>query len=72
VTVHTYRETVGSFEGVSQPLQVERVWSMRIGVLGAGIVLALGLLLASKRANTRTWKATSIEPSPDIPGPNLY
>jgi hypothetical protein len=72
-TIHTYRETVGSFEGVSQPLQVERFWSVRIGVvLGAGVVLALGLLLAAKRENTRARKVTSIEPSPDIPRPNLY
>jgi uncharacterized protein (TIGR03382 family) len=43
-TVHTYCMTVGSFEAVSAPLQVERWWGLRAGSLGAGGALALGLL----------------------------
>ena len=49
-TVHTYCMTVGSFASVSPPWQVERRWPLRIGILGAGSVLALGLLMSAKGA----------------------
>jgi hypothetical protein len=52
-TVHTYCMTVGSFEGVSPDWQVERRWPLRIGTLGVGIALALGLLTAAKHAYAR-------------------
>jgi hypothetical protein len=58
-TVHTYCMTVGSFASVSPPWQVERWWPLRIGILGAGIVLGLGLLTAAKRA-----KAGRLKPVP--------
>jgi amino acid transporter len=55
-TVHTYCMTVGSFASVSPPWRIERRWPLRIGVLGAGIVLAVGLLTAAKRAYKRRLK----------------
>jgi hypothetical protein len=55
-TVHTYCMTVGSFASVSPPWKVERRWPLRIGTLGAGIVLALGLLTTAKGAHTRRLK----------------
>jgi hypothetical protein len=55
-TVHTYCMMVGSFASVSPPWQIERRWPLRIGVLGAGIVLAVGLLTAAKRAYKRRLK----------------
>jgi hypothetical protein len=58
-TVHTYCRTVGSFASVSPPWQVERWWPLRIGILAAGTVLALGLLTAAKRA-----KAGRLKPVP--------
>jgi hypothetical protein len=58
-TVHPYGMTVGSFARVSPPWQVERWWPLRIGILGAGIVLALGVLAAAKRA-----KAGRLKPVP--------
>jgi hypothetical protein len=51
-SVHTYCMTVGSFASVSPPWQVERWWPLRIGIFGAGVVLALVLLKAAKGAYT--------------------
>jgi hypothetical protein len=55
-TVHTYCMAVDSFASVSPPWQVERRWPLRIGVLGGGIVLALGLLTAAKGVYARRLK----------------
>jgi hypothetical protein len=54
--VHTYCMTVGSFTAVAPPWQVERRWPLRAGVLGAGIVLALGLLTVAKGAYKKRLK----------------
>ena len=52
-TVHTYCMTVGSFEGVSAPMRVERWWGLRAGSLGAGLALSLGLLTTAKVSHQR-------------------
>jgi hypothetical protein len=41
--LHTYCMNVGAFAPVSPPWHVERWWPLRIGILGAGIALALVL-----------------------------
>ncbi len=60
--VHTYCMTVGSFTSVSPPWQVERRWPLRAGILGAGIVVALGLLTAAKGAYTGRLKPLPARP----------
>jgi hypothetical protein len=52
-TVHVYCEEVGAFMGVSAPLQIERRWPQRISTLGAGLVVALGLLTAARAMRAR-------------------
>jgi len=51
--LHTSCMMVGAFAHVSSPWQVDRRWPVRIGIFGAGIVLALVLLGATKAADTR-------------------
>jgi hypothetical protein len=52
-TVHTYCETVGSFDAVSAPLRVERWWGLRAGSVGTGLALSLGLFTTAKVSRTR-------------------
>jgi hypothetical protein len=52
-TAHTYCMTVGSFEAVSPPLRVERWWGLRLGTLGAGMGLSLGLLATATVSSKR-------------------
>jgi hypothetical protein len=52
-TAHVYCMTVGSFEAVSAPLRVERWWGIRLGSLGAGMALSLGLLTMAKVSHAR-------------------
>jgi hypothetical protein len=52
-TVHTYCMAVGGFEDVSPPWQVERWWPLRIGTVGAGALVALGLLSVAAGRYTR-------------------
>jgi hypothetical protein len=51
--IHTYCMTVVSFEAVPAPWRVERWWQLRIGALGVGTTLALGLLAARRVSFTR-------------------
>jgi hypothetical protein len=55
-TVHTYCMAVGGFESVSPPWHVERRWAVRIGTVGAGLVVALGLLSAAAGTYTRRFR----------------
>jgi hypothetical protein len=57
-TAHIYCMTVGSFEAVSAPLQVERWWGLRLGSLGAGMSVALGFLTAARVLHTRRLRVT--------------
>lgn len=41
--LHTYCMTVGAFAQIPPPWHVERGWLLRIGILGAGIAVALVL-----------------------------
>jgi hypothetical protein len=58
-TAHIYCMTVGSFEAVSAPLQVERWWGLRIGTLGTGMAVAFGFLTVAKVLHTRRLRVTS-------------
>jgi hypothetical protein len=49
---HTYCSTVRAFEAVSSPWKVDRRWSVRAGILGAGLVLGIGSLAAARALNT--------------------
>lgn len=55
-TAHIYCMTVGSFEAVSAPLQVERWWGLRFGTLGSGMAVALGLLTVAKVSYARRFR----------------
>jgi len=59
-TAHIYCMTVGSFEVVSAPLQVERWWGLRLGTFGAGMAVALGVLTEAKVLHTRRLRATAV------------
>jgi hypothetical protein len=50
-TVHTYCMTVGAFEPVSTPWQINRRWPVRLGIFGAGLALALVSLIARSRGS---------------------
>jgi hypothetical protein len=51
--------TVGSFEAVSAPLQVERWWGLRLGTFGTGMAVSLGFLTTAKVLRTRRLRATA-------------
>jgi hypothetical protein len=51
--------TVGSFEAVSAPLQVERWWGLRLGTFGTGMAVSLGFLTTAKVLHTRRLRATA-------------
>ena len=56
---HIYCMTVGSFEAVSAPLQVERWWALRLGTFGTGMAVSLGFLTSAKVLYTRRLRATA-------------
>jgi hypothetical protein len=58
-TAHIYCMTVGSFEAVSPPLQVERWWGLRFSALGAGVALSLGLLTVAQVSQRRRLRPSS-------------
>jgi hypothetical protein len=58
-TAHIYCMTVGSFEAVSAPLQVERWWGLRLGTLGTGMAAALGFITVAKVLHTRRLRMTA-------------